>query len=225
MNRAYERGNALIYVLIAIALFAALSFTLSRQSGDSGGQSHLSEEKAELYASQLISYAAQAKNAVEQLLFEGSTVDELDFVLPSDAAFETGSDIRKVFHPGGAGLSPGTIPEQLVSQVDTNPPAGWYMGMFNNVEWTESSAQDVILTAHQISRTACEQINEKVTGNTTIPATNVTLNLILIDDSKHTGTNQPFNIANCGACEDMPALCISNAGGTKFSFYSILVDR
>ena len=58
--RALERGNAMIYVLIAIALFAALSFTLARQ-GDDGEASDMSDARAELYATDMISYAAQAK--------------------------------------------------------------------------------------------------------------------------------------------------------------------
>lgn len=223
--RRSERGNALIYVLIAIALFAGLNFVISRQNSNSGGQGELASEQAELYASQLISYAAQAKNAVDQLTFEGSTVDEIDFITPSDANFETGSDIRKVYHPGGAGLSTGKIPEQLIAQVNTNPVSGWYMGRFNNVEWSQTSATDIILTAHQISRLACEKINEKVTGSSTIPAANVDLHTILIDDSEHSDTNVGFSTARCTGCENIPSLCISNAGQTLFSFYNILIDR
>lgn len=225
MERSSERGNALIYVLIAVALFAALNFTLSRNNSDSGGKDDLDDGKAELYASQLISYAAQAKMAVDQLTFEGARIDQLDFIPPSDAAFETGSDILKVYHPGGAGLSPGNVPKELIAQVDTNPVSGWYMGRFNNIEWSETTADDVMLVAHQISRQACENINRKVTGSAVIPATNVAIADILIDASEHSGTNQAFSIANCTACENIPALCVSNAAVTKFSFYSVIINR
>ena len=80
-NKEQESGNALIYVLIAIALFAALSFTLARQS-DTGEAGTLSDERAELYATQIISYAAQTKSALDQMLFIGTDIDDLDFIAP-----------------------------------------------------------------------------------------------------------------------------------------------
>ncbi len=225
MERLSERGNALIYVLIAVALFAALNFTLMRNNGDGGGKDDLDDGKAELYTSQLISYAAQAKMSVDQLTFEGVTIGNLDFVKPSDGAFEAGSDILKVYHPGGAGLSPGIIPKELVAQADTNPVAGWYLGRFNNIEWSETTATDVMLVAHQISKLACEKLNEKVTGNTVIPVVGANLANVFIDEAEHSGANIAFSIAHCAACENVPSLCVSNAGATKFSFYNVIIDR
>jgi len=225
MKKSSERGNAMIYVLIAVALFAALNFTLSRNNSDNGEAQDLDDGKTELYIGQLISYAAQAKMAVDQLLFEGTRIDNLNFITPSDPAFETGSDIFKVYHPGGAGLSPGNIPTELIAQTNNTPAAGWYMGRFNNIEWSQSTATDIILVAHQISKKACEKINKKITGNTSIPAMNVNLANILIDDSEHSGSNIDWTTANCPACADIPALCVSNAGATQFSFYNIIINR
>lgn len=226
-----ERGNALVYVLIAIVLFAALSFTLSRQN-DAGETGTLTEEKAELYASQLISYAAQAKQSVDRMLFEGATPAQIDFIPPSDAAFETGSDIRKLYHPDGGGLIESTLPDSLVNQIDTTPVAGWYIGRFNDMAWTELDSSgnpidDIILTAHQISQGACEKINNKILGrDIAIPAlaSGITLQNVLIDDTEHSGSNVNLNATNCPGCENYPSLCISNNGATKFSFYSILSE-
>jgi len=227
-ERKSEAGNGLIYVLIAIALFAALSFTLGRQT-DTSEAGSLSDEKAELYATQLISYAAQAKSAVDQMMFTSSTsIDELDFTQPTDATFDTAPLIHKVYHPQGGGLVPGRLPAEAIQQIDTNPPAGWYLGRFNNVEWTATSDQDVILVAYQIDQKICELINEKINGSSVIPFLTTNMNVPLIDDSLYSGSNVELTTGVgdvCPACNNMGSLCVSNSTVNAFSFYTILADQ
>ena len=226
--RATERGNALIYVLIAVALFAALSFTLGRQTNtnEAGG---LSDQKADLYATQLISYAAQAKSALDQMGFTGTEANDFDFMLPTDANFNTGSHIHKVYHPAGGGLNPGRIPDSAATSAITDPPAGWYMGRFNNVQWTETVGQDVILVAYQIKREICEKINLKVNGSATIPAIDDSIRETMIDDDLYTGSNVDLSteLAGdiCPECDHVPSLCVQNQAGTAYGFYSILADQ
>jgi len=160
-----ESGNALVYVLIAIVLFAALSFTLSRQT-DTGEAGELSDTQIELYATQLISYAAQVKSALDQMKFSGARIDDLDFRGPSDATFNTGTQkdrTNRVFHPEGGGVTKGRLPEDaLDSNPHSNPAPGWYLGRFNNVEWTPSAGDDVILAAFQINEAVCAKITRKL---------------------------------------------------------------
>ena len=81
-----QSGNAMIYVLIALALFGFLTLTLSRSNNQADGQD-IDDEQAELYALELMEYAASAQAVVDQMLFSGSEIDDLDFVIPSDPAF------------------------------------------------------------------------------------------------------------------------------------------
>ena len=60
----------MIYVLIAVALFAALSMTLGRQSDTNEGDT-LNDSQAELFATQLIDYAVQAKSVADQMTLIG----------------------------------------------------------------------------------------------------------------------------------------------------------
>lgn len=219
-----ERGNALLYVLIAIVLFAGLGFTLARQSHNAG-TAELDEAKAELFADQLIAYAQQAQNSIDQLLITGSEIDDLDFTLPSDAAFNTPPLYHKVYHPSAGGLIPSPLPAQMVNEVSSTPSAGWYLGRFNNVEWTTSTNMDVILVAHQITRAVCEKINMKITGTVTIPSISGDLREYLIDDSNFTGSNNDFSTAQCPACENFQTMCVSNAGATYFTFYTVLAAQ
>src|SRR5262245_37533833 len=117
MKTNRERGNALIYVLIAIALFAALSLTLGRQT-NTGESSDLGDDKAKLYSPHLISYAASAKSSVDQMMYSGATIDGLDFTLPGSAGFEAGTlndKTKRVYHPDGGGLTLARIPEEAVA--------------------------------------------------------------------------------------------------------------
>jgi len=221
-----QSGIGLVYILIAVALFAALSFMLTRTINTSETAT-LSPERTELYATQLINYAVQSKSVIDQMLFTGTDIDDLDFSLPGEAAFSAGTQsdrVHHVFHPDGGGLNPGKFPTEITT-AGTNPTTGWHMGQFNDVEWTTPTA-DVMLTAYRIPQQVCASINEKVTGNTTIPAIiGATLPNLLVEDARHIGSNVAFNIANCTACEGYNSLCISDTAATTFAFYNIMVER
>lgn len=215
-----ERGNALIYVLIAIVLFAALGFTLSRQASTTG-TGEIDEARAKILATELLTYSAQVKSVIDQMMFTGSDIDTLDFTLPSEAGFGTAPHLEKVYHPQGGGLTPSTLPENAIAQIATNPAAGWYLGRFNNVEWTKTTNSDVILTAHQISSLVCAQINDQLTGSTTIPAVTGDLEDYLVDSA----TDNDLDIASCAACEGYETLCVSNSAVSAYSFYTIVAER
>jgi hypothetical protein len=232
MKTNRERGNALIYVLIAIALFAALSMTLGRQTSTSEANS-LSDEKSELYATQLISYAAQAKSVIDQMILSGGNIDTLDFVLPGATDYDTGTaqeKIRRVYHPDGGGLIANRLPDDAVAYDGTDPVPGWYMGRFSNIEWTKTTGQDVVLVAFGINEKICQRINEKVTGTTDIPQMGNTIRNLMIDDEYHTGTNtdmmtDPAGSPNCAECDNMSSLCVEDQAGDIFAFYTIVADR
>lgn len=229
--RRNERGNALIYVLIAIVLFAALGFTLSR-STDTSEVGTLDEERAALYATQLISYASQAKSSVDQMLFTGaSDINDLLFTLPSEGTFDTAPVIHKVYHPQGGGLTPGTLPAAVIDQGTSDPEPGWYMGRFNNIEWTgpdTGTNDEVILTAYQISEQVCGLINEKINGSTAIPALNsATIREVLIDEGLHGGTNTELTTDPAGDicvdCHNTGSLCVEEGG--LYAFYTVIADQ
>lgn len=227
----YETGNALIYVLIAIALFAALSMTMGRQN-DTGEASTLAPEKAELYATQLISYAAQAKSAVDQMMFSGAKIDDLDFALPNSTDYNSGDTadkIKRVYHPDGGGLMANALPDVAVDYDGTDPGPGWYMGRFNNIEWTKTAGQDVILVAYGINEIVCQKINEKVTGATDIPQMGNTIRNLMIDDEYHTGTNTDLmtdaGTPNCAECHKMSSLCVEDQSPGIYGFYTVIADQ
>jgi hypothetical protein len=222
----FEQGNALIYVLIVIGLFAALTFILSRQRG-SGETNTIGNEAVNIDATQIIQVSNQVKQAVDQMLFSGSKIDDLDFCQPGEACFSS-AGIHSVFAPQGGGVTMPNIPTDASKQVDANPVPGFYMGAFNNVEWTETGGSDVILVAHQISQPVCEKIDEILTGKkpATIPPVGAALATVLIDASRHTaGANVDLDKTVCPLCDGHASLCVSDAGAAMFSFYNVIEQR
>lgn len=100
-----QRGNALFLILIAVALFAALSYAMT-QSGRGGGT--VTKEQAMLEASRLLQYAASLEATVNrlrlanncsdtQISFENSVV--AGYVNPLSPADKS----CNVFHASGGG--------------------------------------------------------------------------------------------------------------------------
>ncbi len=219
-NNPHQSGNVLIYVLIAVALFAALSFTLARQSKD-GNIKQIDQAKVEFLASQMLAYASQMQQGIEQMMITGSDIDELDLLRPQDSGFETAPYTHRVFHPLGGGMVYKHMPEEAKAQIASTYPAKWYLSRFNNIEWTPTSSTDVILAAHQIRKDICQSINKKITGDTAIPILTTDLNDVLLNST----SNIDFTVAVCADCEGYSALCVANKANTAYSFYNIVAAR
>ena len=205
----------MVYILIALALIGFLTLTLSRQNDQSDSQS-ISDEQLTLYVQDLINYVSTAQSSVDMMLAGSSDVSDLDAVIPTDAGFDTGSPIHKIYHPLGGGLS---YQESFPSAIEDGANAGWRLTTGINVEWTATAANDVILTAYSINRQVCEKINALITGSTAIPATTSPHDdyfITEIDD---------LTAAECAGCEGQVALCIENNAGDAYSFYSVIASQ
>lgn len=104
--RHAERGNVLFYILVAVALLAALSFAVA-QSGR-GNVQQLSEERARLFASEIIEYADNIAKAVAQTRLRGYADTEISFENSAVTGYTNGNctdDVCKIFHPSGGGLT------------------------------------------------------------------------------------------------------------------------
>lgn len=100
-----QRGNVLFYILIAVALLAALIFAVA-QSGR-GNIQQVSQEKARLYATEIIQNTGTMANGVAQLRLRGVRDTEIGFDNPvvSYPNANCADDTCKLFHPAGAGLT------------------------------------------------------------------------------------------------------------------------
>ncbi len=213
----------MIYVLLAVALFAALAFILSKQSG-TAETSTLSKQQTEIYATQILQQSMQIKQAVDAMTYSGSRIDTLDFTLPGDAGYDTPPNGQKVFHPDGGGVIFSKLPDDAATP-GADPAPGWYLGRFNNFAWTATAGTDVVLTAYHVAQPVCAKIDEKLTGSATIPAATSPLRILLVSASRHSGGNIDFSSSTCAACVGKPSLCIEEPTHDAWSFYSLVETR
>lgn len=226
---ATQSGNATIYILIVIALFAALTLILARQN-DTSESSRLDQDRLRILTTQIMAYPLQVKQALDMLTASGTHPDDIDFTMAHQTGFNTDPNYNKVFHPDGAGLVRATLPDDAITTAVVTPVAGWYLGRFNNVEWSESPAQDIMLVAYPLKAELCASINKTITGSDTIPPLGATIPNTFIADEYPTGTtihggpNADFETSDCTACENQPSLCVRDSA-SNYGFYSLLISR
>ena len=212
-------GNALIYVLLALALLAGLTMVISR--GASTGGDDLTAERAELATTRMTAYAGSAKSVIDQMMMSGSNVTNLNFARPNQTSFDAGTDIHKVYHPSGGGLTlPEASPDMFITASDA-PLPGWYFSDEMNVEWTPTGANDVVLVAYRIHRTVCENINKKITGSADIPALPGGMASVFLP-AEDGGGGSNLSAATCADCEGYPSMCVSNNTQDAYSYYNII---
>jgi type II secretory pathway pseudopilin PulG len=208
------RGNAMVYVLIAIALFGFLTVALSRQNKQADGQD-LSDEQVELYTNELIQYIASAQQSLDMMFATGTEVSDLDLVRPTQGTFNTGTHAHKIYHPAGGGLNYNVaLPQAMFNGTLTG---NWRINKSANIEWTPTTNPDVVLSNQFLKEEICAEYNRKVVGNENIPQLSNSLNYFFAT----AGTND-FEASDCAACEGYPTLCVQSSGGTSYGIYAIL---
>jgi hypothetical protein len=71
-----QRGNALFLILIAVALFGALSYAITTSSR--GGGSSIARETTQLKASQMVQYAQAVRSGVQKMVLFGTPVASIN---------------------------------------------------------------------------------------------------------------------------------------------------
>ena len=217
-----QNGNVFIYILVAVALLGSLMFVISKSDSQGDAREDLADGHTKIAANDILAYAASVTNSIVQMEQAGATADQIDFILPSDAAFNTPPSISKLFHPDGGGLNYKPLSAKAAADDGAGLAAGYYAGRFNSVEWTPSATNDILFSAYEITEDVCVALNLKITGSATVPTiVGDSLHNLFVDDSLHAGSNANFDIVNCAACENRPALCVTDGAG-KYAFYSIL---
>lgn len=157
-----QSGNVLWFVLIGVVLLAALTLLLTR-SGSTVDQSG-DVEQLRIKESQLIRYGKSLETAVQQLLLNGCSENDISFENPlsADDYTNAGSPPDKrchVFEPEGTGLTWQSLGEDAIpGSVDNTVIAN--DGKFSGLG-TDSGAAgtDLILLVYTTSE-LCSQINK-----------------------------------------------------------------
>jgi hypothetical protein len=165
-------GNVLFIILLGIALFSALSYVVSKGLRNSSGS--ISEDKAQLTATEILEYAKNMRETVKRLHIDGCDVNRAgisfystSFTTPDDYQMSDVPERCHVFHPKGGGVK-WTAPPKELSHLGATEYAylGW-MSIYgvgkNDADFPgdPERAKELIMLTH-VSPQVCKFINAKL---------------------------------------------------------------
>lgn len=253
IRRRSEKGNILFLILLAVVLFAALSYAVT-QSLRGGGQGASNETNLVSSAS-LTSYPVGVRAAILRMTVGGTDVTTLRFDPPSVFAIGiTTSALQalNVFHPSGGGAVFSLIPSNAL--VTPSTTASWVFNSLNEINGIGTSSastgasapgNDLIAFADGLTSGLCQKINTEL-GVSTIPVltaaqtttitaqqnvflndgtTANTTNLGLIASSTANDNLKDNATASSGVMANKPFLCVQNGASGSYLYYHVLVER
>lgn len=245
IERWKESGNVLFLILIAVALFAALSYAVTQStrsgSGDAAG------EKSLISSAQLTQYPAGIRTALVRMIISNGTAEEdLSFNRPSDFGDLAAADAESfgVFHPDGGGANYSLAPDDVMAGSSSAP---WRFNVENEIyligrSGTEADptagpqqrSVDIIAFLPGVSQSICSRVNEEL-GLPSVPPAETDAVYTEAVDMVHDGTN-PSGIPAAptggtigdatdggNALNGQPFGCFDD-GGT-YVYYHVLIER
>lgn len=235
-----ERGNALFLILIAVALFAALSYAVT-QSGRGSGT--VDKETALIAAAQTTQYPAALRSTITRMVITGTATTAIDFT--------TGNGTAKVFGSSGGNAVFQTPPNNIGTASGEGQAMGGTLtastwgfkdvshanrGYFVLGVGTDAGVggREILAYLHDITLAVCEQINKGL-GLTTTPETQSTAVDLTLNSGKGadataadasaaaagTGTTNVYAASNSSG---RAFACIRN-GATLYDYYHALVEQ
>ncbi|MAS87412.1 MAG: hypothetical protein CMH30_05490 [Micavibrio sp.] len=170
--KSSERGNVLFLILIAVALFAALSYAVTQSSRS--GRGDASSETAAVNAATITQYPTGIRTAVLRMTISGLTLDRIEFNEPDDFGTCTtppGGDTAAacVFHPNGGGATYQLAPASAMA-TGVNEP--WYFNANFKPDGVGLDANpEYMAFLPNITQNLCLEINRRynIPGTPTIP--------------------------------------------------------
>lgn len=238
-----ESGNVLFLILIAVALFAALSYAVT--SSTRSGSGSTDGERSLLGSATLTQYPTALRTALVRMVLNGVAVNRLAFNAPNN--FFVGSTERLVFHPDGGGASHQQAPIDVMS---SGTPGTWsHNGMLEvpNIGKNGIGGNDLIAFLVDVNESACLKINQQMGILTSgqcganqymagVPIVDVATNTNITDNqTQNTGalpTDDRPDIQCTGgtanAFTGRPTGCFYDPNvisGGAYVFYSVLLER
>ena len=152
-----QTGNALFLILIAVALFAALSYAIT-QSGRGGGS--IEKEQMAINVAVYQQYLYGIDTAIDRMMITGSTISDIVFYnTPNDhSSGACTSGQHCIFAPEGGGvtyLRTFTGKENLAASLT-------YQKNANFTSFGTASGQDLHVLGFGVTLAECEYINKQL---------------------------------------------------------------
>lgn len=210
-----ESGNALWFILLAVALIAALTFAVTRSS-DTSEQANVTEHDT-IAANEVLRTAKGIEEAVSRMRMTGMPENNVSFYTADTMTAYLNTNCTdpacEVFGAGGGGIS-------YQSPDDTlNDGTGWIITSNNAAAGVGTALPDLMLILPNVNSGVCNALNALL--KTTMGAADTD-----IDFTPYTGGFPATAAATIDAAGGAKAGCQNNTGGTyKDFYYHVLIPR
>ncbi|MFA5591947.1 MAG: hypothetical protein WC989_01355 [Micavibrio sp.] len=169
-------GSVLIIILVAVALFAALSYAVFRDGGSGAATRTMGDAQARLFATELIAYADSIARAVQKLRISGCSENELDFANDvwsrrnGDLYYKEGHNSNSragcgIFKSGEGGIRAVAFPadnlKEPPSMEPTNTVTGHSLIIRSPIPGVgREEDEEIIYRIHAIPREVCLKLND-----------------------------------------------------------------
>lgn len=237
--RKSEKGNVLFLILIAVALFAALSYVVTQSTRSGSGSTE--REQNILSSAQMTQYPTALRTALIRMVLAGTPIEHVAF--NSTAPFYSSAISRTeavyVFSPKGGAAIYQEAPADLMA---SGAATGWTFNADNRVPGIGlddvGSGNDVIAFLSGVSNGVCKQVNEELGVNITgctVAAGVPVVTTATVTNGMNNGSGAAYTFPSTATviqgtgCTTgfarQASGCFTNAGGTTFTFYSVLLER
>lgn len=243
-ERTKEKGNVLFLILIAVALFAALSYVVTQSSRTSS--TSIRKEKTDLIASELLNASAAIRNGVTRLTTLGCTETTINFYSPTPYYYMDNPlsppDKHCNLHDGkGAGLS--FTPHMQEGQTNRYSTSYSSLNHFENLGSDCASApldacNDLALFIIDVPLEVCKRINQKLgieqPGFDTPEVPDVLFGTGFV--GSYAGNSKIGDSGNSTALKGKPIGCVKETSVQSYSadvsstqtpyiYYHVLIER
>lgn len=228
--RNNQAGGVIILIFVMIALFSALSFTVSRSMR--GGAGKIDAEQAQLAATEILSYARSVRSAVQELQINGCDETEISFENSTVGGYTNpNSPTDKschIFDTNGGGLSylaPNKAWQDSSKTGDTGYSEIYFISTNRIVGVGDDTNDDLTLHVHWLKESVCKEINNQIYNDKTITQDNSgffrTSKAVGVFD---TGSGN-INLGTYPAHDAQPTACFTSQSYGGYYFYQVLIAR
>ena len=230
-----DSGNVLFLILIAVALFAALSYAVTQSTRSGGGDA--SSETNLVNSAQITQYPAGIKTSITRMVISNSVdPSTLEFNPPADFGTLTDTSYG-VFHPSGGGAIYALAPDSVV-ETSLNASKAWVFNSENEIYniGTDGApsvgSADIIAFLPGVKQSICTSIHNKLGLSTTFPdetADGIDYASVMDDANPGIGAGGAI-IGNSGGSilNGQPQGCFIGNNATTpvtYVYYGVLVER
>lgn len=230
-KRFSERGSVFFYILLGVVLFGTLAFTMSRGMRGQSTKA-LSDKRAELLISELLSYTQNIARTVDRLRREGCSEGDISFDNDTVTGYENSSAPTDfschVFKAEGGGAQWYNVNDKLLDQFYNAQSTYGDLTFteFTAVDGLGSSEEEATVLLNFVTKDVCVGINKKL--NIPNPSGDPPEDIgvfnydTLFDGDFASGTPSPINAPELTG---KASGCVKRAGSAQYHFYHVLIER